>query len=119
MAAERLGRQLQKVRETRDLSLKAVADPAEISPTYLQKLERGEVRNPSPHILHRLARALDVSYVELMKLAGYVVPTEGGEAQASNGSSVLAQALSSENLSEEEEWQVADFLAYLRHRREP
>lgn len=118
MAAERLGRQLQKVRETRDLSLKAVADPAEISPTYLQKLERGEVMNPSPHILHRLARVLDVSYVELMKLAGYVVPTEH-EIEARNGRSVLAQALSSENLTEEEEQQVADFLAYLRHRRGP
>ena len=118
MTAERLGGQLQTVRDTRGLSLKSVADPAEISPTYLQKLERGEVRNPSPHVLHRLAGVLDVSYVELMKLAGYVVPASSAESEGGrNGSSILAQALSSEDLSEDEERQVADFLAYLRHKK--
>lgn len=55
-------------------SLKAVAEPAGISPAYLVKLERGDVKCPSPHVLHRLAQSLGADYLELMRRAGYVVP---------------------------------------------
>ena len=51
-----LGRTLRSAREISGKSLKAVAEPAGISPAYLMKLERGDVTSPSPHILHRLAR---------------------------------------------------------------
>jgi len=54
------------------LPLKAVAEPAEISAMYLQKLERGEVQDPSPHVLHRLSEQLGLNYAEAMRLAGYV-----------------------------------------------
>ncbi|MBW3537181.1 MAG: helix-turn-helix domain-containing protein [Actinobacteria bacterium] len=114
---QQLGSELQRVRKMRGLSLKAVAGPAEISPAYLQKLERGEVKSPSPHILHGLAKALEVKYVDLMRAAGYLLPDNGQPAEREHGASLLAQALSSEDLTPEEERQVADFLAYLRHRR--
>lgn len=114
---DQLGKELQGVREVKGLSLKAVAEPADISPAYLQKLERGEVKNPSPHVLHGLSNALGIDYVDLMKLAGYVVPDNGAQSEREYRGSVLAQALSSEGLTNEEERQVADFLAYLRHRR--
>ena len=72
MAAKQLGEKLKEVRELRRLSLAAVAGPADMSATYLQKLEQGKVESPSPHRLYSLANQLDVSYNDLMDLAGYV-----------------------------------------------
>jgi len=99
----------------RGLSLKSVAEPAQISATYLQKLERGEVREPSPHVLHRIAHVLELSYPELMSLAGYVVPStraRGGQRRALESS----HALSSEPLTEDEEAQLVEYLTFLRRR---
>ena len=111
MASE-LGEQLRSVRSTLGLSLKAVAEPAEISTTYLQKLEGGEVRNPSPNILHRLAETLNVPYADLMRLAGYVVP-DGDAGTASP----FEHALASSDLSDDERRAVAAFIAHLRDQR--
>ena len=49
--ARTLGTELQKVRKMKGLSLSAVAKPAGISATYLQKLERNQVEEPSPMIV--------------------------------------------------------------------
>ena len=106
---DELGATLRSVRETLGRSLKAVADPAEISAAYLVKLERGDVVSPSPHVLHRLAGALGVDYLELMRLAGYVVPEAN-----SRGGNALAQALSSEHLTDDEAKAVAAYLAHYR-----
>jgi transcriptional regulator with XRE-family HTH domain len=84
-----------------------------MSATYLQKLERGEVESPSPHRLHRLADVLDVDYSDLMGLAGYVVPRTESNGNAPGGS-LLAQALSAEELTEEELSDLAEYLAFKR-----
>ena len=60
------------------LTLEAAATDAGISTAYLHKLEAGRVQTPSPRVLLRLARVLDVPYRELMQLAGYILP-EGAE----------------------------------------
>ena len=112
-----LGDHLQEVRKLRQSSLRAIAERAEISSAYLQKLERGEVQSPSPHVLLRLSKVLDVSYASLMQLTGYVVPTqqENTENQnAGNDVSVLAQALSSEDLSADETRKIAEYLSFIR-----
>jgi len=114
MAAKELGAELRAVRDVKGLSLAAVAGPAEMSATYLQKLERGEVESPSPHRLHRLAEVLDISYNRLMELAGYLVPTEVDESRGNT--SLLAQALSADDLSEEELADLAEYLAFRRQR---
>jgi HTH-type transcriptional regulator, competence development regulator len=107
--AKELGTTLKAVRDMLGKSLKAVAEPAGISPAYLVKLEKGEVAAPSPHVLHRLAETLGVEYMELMRLAGYVVPEpEGSRANA------LLQALSSRGLTEDETRAVAAFLEIYR-----
>ncbi len=67
-----LGEKLKEERKAKKLSLTAVAKPAKISATYLQKLEKGIVKNPSPHVLERLSTELKISYLKLMELAGYV-----------------------------------------------
>jgi transcriptional regulator with XRE-family HTH domain len=76
-----LGTQLREARAARELTLESVASEAGISTAYLHKLEGDRVDSPSPRILLRLARALDVPYRRLMQLAGYVMP-EGAEAPA-------------------------------------
>jgi transcriptional regulator with XRE-family HTH domain len=110
MTPHDLGTRLRRVREMRDMSMRKVAEDAGISTAYLQKLERGEVNAPSPHILHALSETLNIPYSQLMQLAGYVVPS-GSDARAN----VLAHALSSEDLTEEEAAALASYLAWYRH----
>jgi HTH-type transcriptional regulator, competence development regulator len=117
MASKDLGDALYRARSLKDLSLKAVAGPADISSTYLQKLERGEVKDPSPHVLHRLAEQLDLPYPELMQLAGYVVPASGRRSSTRQRGGPISHALSSEPLTEEEATALAEYLAFLRHQR--
>jgi transcriptional regulator with XRE-family HTH domain len=113
VAAASLGAQLHEVRKLKELSLKAVAEPAGISPAYLQKLERNEVKRPSPHVLHGLAEVLEVPYMGLMEAAGYVVPT--ADAKKVKPGSVLAHAFSSEEISEEEAEVLARYLRWYRN----
>jgi transcriptional regulator with XRE-family HTH domain len=111
-----LGRQINQVRHMKKLSLHAVAESAEISPTYLQKLEAGSVKAPSPPVLQRLAKALDLSYPGVMETAGYLEPSDSnGGAQAPDN--LLAQALMGEALSAEEAQALAHYLAFIRQRR--
>jgi transcriptional regulator with XRE-family HTH domain len=74
-----LGRLVRSSREQLALTLDAAATDAGISTAYLHKLEGDRVKSPSPRVLLRLARTLDVPYRRLMQLAGYVMP-EGAEA---------------------------------------
>jgi transcriptional regulator with XRE-family HTH domain len=115
MGARELGEKLRQVRDAKNLSLAAVAGPSGISPTYLQKLERGEVEAPSPHRLYSLAATLDISYTDLMELAGYLMPSPGAADPARERANVLLQALSSDGgLTEEEITDVAAYLAFKR-----
>ena len=104
-----LGDRLRRARQKR--SLTEVAATAGISSAYLQKLETGGVRQPSPNVLHQLADALDINYADLMRLAGYVVP---GERPSSRNE--LRYALSSEELTDEEAQELAEYLDWYRTR---
>lgn len=42
-----------------------------LATSYVNRLERGEVAEPSPHALRSLAKALDLPYARLMREAGY------------------------------------------------
>lgn len=107
--AVQLGKTLRTARELKDRSLKAVAEPADISTAYLLKLEKGQVESPSPHILHRLADVLEIDYLDLMRKAGYIV---GQEDTSRHGS--VAHALSGEPLTEDEERALATYLKLYR-----
>lgn len=107
----KLGAELRSIRTLRGLSLKAVAEPAGISTAYLQKIEAGDVQNPSPNVLHRLAKQLEVSYAGLMEFAGYVVPSDARAGRP------LEQAFNSEDLTDDERHAVAAFISHLRDQR--
>jgi transcriptional regulator with XRE-family HTH domain len=109
-----LGAKLKDVRGLREMSIRDVAEAASISAAYLQKLESGDVKSPSPHILYALSEALEVPYSTLMQLAGFVVPTGGDRTEQPN---LLAYALSSEELTEDEAEALASYLSWYRHDR--
>lgn len=114
MAQKELGPRLREVRDRRGRSLSDVAGEAEISSAYLQKLEAGGVKQPSPNILYALAKALKVEYAELMRLAGYVTPRDS---RAKKRTNELTYALSSEPLTDDEASQLAQYLDWYRDRK--
>lgn len=113
---KQLGAELRITRQAAGLSLSRVARPAKISATYLQKLEAGVVKNPSPRVLQRLADVLNVSYLKLMELAGYLTPSRQA-GRKSRQDRLSHETLSIEGLTEEERKAVSAFVAYLRAQR--
>lgn len=58
-AAKELGRALRLIRNTRQITLRDVARKADLSPQYINNIERGERRTVSEDAYSRLAAALD------------------------------------------------------------
>jgi len=56
------------------LSLREVAEKANVSDTSVMRIEQGQFAKPKPELLARLADTLDLSLGELYDLAGYPVP---------------------------------------------
>jgi transcriptional regulator with XRE-family HTH domain len=77
----KLGNELRKAREGTGASLESVAGPARISAAYLHKIEHGVVNSPSPRVLARLAAVLEISYLRLMELAGYLDEEQRAQAR--------------------------------------
>jgi len=77
---EALAELLREARRSRGVSLEAIAQPAQISTPYLLKLERAQVKSPSPRVLARLATVLELPYLRLLELAGYLDEEEIAEA---------------------------------------
>jgi len=66
-----LGAFIRQQRERADLSLRRLAEKAEISNPYLSQIERG-IRKPSAEILKSLSRALEISANSLYRKAGLI-----------------------------------------------
>jgi transcriptional regulator with XRE-family HTH domain len=66
-----LGAFIRQQRERANLSLRRLAERAEISNPYLSQIERG-IRRPSAEILSRLSRALEISANTLYSRAGLI-----------------------------------------------
>jgi hypothetical protein len=99
---------LRMIRLVRGYSLKDVAGRSGLSAGYIQKIERGEIKEPSPHRLRRIAGALDYSYPQLLVLAGYVDDDEtAGSSPGSTGLGVLGDVVGNSGLDDAE----AGFLA--------
>jgi transcriptional regulator with XRE-family HTH domain len=116
MLAE-LGETLKNAREHAGRSLQAVAEPAKISTAYLQKLERGQVGTPSPHVLRRLGAVLEVDYLGLMSLAGYLSDEQQRRVAADDGLRTVRHPLADQQLAPEEWRAVGAFVKYLKAQR--
>lgn len=113
---EKLGHELNDARQTREESLEAVAGPAKISAAYLHKLENGVVNSPSPRVLARLAVALEVDYLRLMELAGYLDETQLARARMRE-TSPDPHPLAGQQLTSDEWRQVGAFIESLVAKR--
>jgi transcriptional regulator with XRE-family HTH domain len=111
-----LGASLKRARESAGTSLESTATPAKISATYLQKLERGQVQNPSPRVLGRLAAVLGLSYLDVMQLAGYLDKEQAVEAARY---SPVPHPLRDAGLNADEWRAVGAFIELLKARRGP
>jgi transcriptional regulator with XRE-family HTH domain len=117
MRSTTLGNRLRADRELSNLTLRSAASGAEISSAYLSQLEAGSVKNPSPHILFRLAELYSSSYADLMRLAGYVLPGAEKSQQPRRAGELELALRSRTPLSDDERSALAEYLAWYRSRR--
>lgn len=106
-----LGEFLRQARDGKGWSLREVEKRTQgkVSNGYLSLLESDEVKKPSPHILHALAKVYDKSYGRLMELAGYIVPI---------GSRFSGLAFSgADDFDDSEKREIEQFIQFIRHRR--
>ncbi|MFB3779525.1 MAG: helix-turn-helix domain-containing protein [Bryobacteraceae bacterium] len=102
---------LRDARERRNLSLRSVEEATGVSNAYLSQLEHGRIRQPSPLILHKLSELYGASYAEVMRLAGYPMPSHTEREGAPHALARLG------DVTPEEERALAEYLEFLRARR--
>lgn len=132
-AAQPFGIYLRDLRRARRLTLREVEERSGVSNSYLSQVENGHIRQPSPHVLQKLAEAYGVAYEHLMMRAGYIrpdalppaPPAEVREAPGAYEAAPDAPPARAgwafsipEDLSADEEIELQNFLDYLRFRRQ-
>lgn len=113
MSRQNLGQFLKTGRESKGLTLRAVENTTGVSNAYLSQLESNKIKQPSPVVLHKLSEALDVSYTQLLSLAGYPVP--GSDTSRDENVGMAARV---GQMSAAEEDAVVEYLEFLRARRD-
>jgi transcriptional regulator with XRE-family HTH domain len=106
-----LGVFLQAAREGKKLTLRAAEQATGISNAYLSQLESGKIKQPSPVILHKLSDLYGVSYIDLLSLSGYPIPSKTEETNRST----LAARIGP--VTEGEEEALVEYLQFLRSRK--
>lgn len=108
---------LASLRTAKGLTLRQVeqATGNEVSNAYLSQLEHGRIVKPSPNILHSLAKVYEVAYEMLMERAGYIVAKGTRDESEKHGR--VATFVVGDNLTQEEEEELLDYLAYIRSRK--
>ncbi|MHA1251870.1 MAG: helix-turn-helix domain-containing protein [Candidatus Helarchaeota archaeon] len=109
------GENLKKIRKKLELSLRDVETETGISNAYLSQLENNKIKNPSPKILYKLAKFYKVSYNYLMDLIGY--PISEIEENRSFSRRYFGNSSKFNDLTEEEEEKLTEYLQFLRSRR--
>ena len=74
---DRLAKLIKGYRLARDMSLRDVGTAASVHYSYIAKLERGTVHNPSREVVCRIAAALDAPVDEFEIAAGYIPKGKG------------------------------------------
>ena len=112
-----LGEELRRIRDLLGLSLRQVEKITGISNAYLSQLETGKIEKPAPSYLYKLSEAYNVPYELLMEKAGYIV--RKGETEKKEHRSLAGAALATvENITPEEAEALAEYLTFLRSKRQ-
>ena len=112
-----LGKYLRGARKASGMTLRGVEQATEKSVTngYLSQIEAGNVKQPSPRILHFLALAYGIDFGELLERAGHTIrSTETSKREESLNGFPLR---SLEDLDEEETAAVIQYIEFLKSRR--
>lgn len=108
-----LGQELKNARETRKMSLREVQDITGISNAYLSQLEHDKVKKPSANILYKLSQVYKMDFDLLMAVAGIIESTD----QKEGPKSLSGFALSSDELTQDEQEALAEYLKFLRFQK--
>ena len=108
---EPLGQYLKRLRKERFLTLRAVEEKTGVSNAYLSQVENGKIISPSPTVLSKLAECYHIPYGRLLELAGHPPVSETERLIQFKTSSGL------EELNEQEEKELLEYLKFLRSRR--
>jgi transcriptional regulator with XRE-family HTH domain len=106
---------LRQARSTVGLTLRDVERETGISNAYISQLESGQVKQPSPQQLHKLAAVYQLDYGDLLETAGYVLPVRKIETRQTRRSMFLR---GEEDLTPEEREKVEEYIARLRAARQ-
>jgi HTH-type transcriptional regulator, competence development regulator len=109
-----LGQYLAELRQGKGLTFRDLEQKTGISNGYLNLIEHGRVKLPSPEVLFKLANFYGVPFSSLMEIAGH--PIEVTERSGTNRSHDVATALL-KDLTKDELAQVRNFVGYLRKGR--
>lgn len=104
-----LGIFIKEKRESRDFSIRKLAELSDISHTEIKRIEDGVRKQPSPQVLRSIATALNVSYEEIMAVAGYI--------DTPQKSVVAASINEDEDLTEDERAKVKEYIAFIKSQR--
>jgi len=107
-----LGKQLREARDSRGWSLREAEGITGVSNAYLSQLEGAKIKAPSPHVLHGLSKAYELSYAMLMEYAGYPVPEE---AQVTGAQERFMSRLGRTSASEKSA--LLEYLRFLRTKK--
>lgn len=106
-----LGTFLRSARERKGLSLRGVEKQTGVSNAYLSQIESGKINQPSPNILYKLSEIYQVSYDELLKLAGHPTSDSPSHEEADSFLARLGP------VTEDEQDALMEYLEFLRSRR--
>ena len=105
-----LGRILKERRELVPFTLRQVEEATGISNAYLSQLENDKIKKPSANVLYKLAKLYNIELDSLLSAAGIIEKKPNERQKLLNG-----LAFSSENLTEDEENALLDYLKYIRY----
>lgn len=101
-----LGEYIHTQRTVKNLSVRKLAELANVSHTEIHRIENGERKHPSPLVLKSIAAALNVDFEDMMKIAGYIE-----DKPYIRNSSIILSLI--EDLNEQEIQEVQDFINFL------
>lgn len=111
-----LGITLKNYRSFKKLTLKDVENELGISNAYLSQLENDKVKQPSAHILYKLANLYSVSLDVLLYSAG-IIKENPVKKKSENDSFLEKVSFSSDELTKEQRKMVLEYLEFLKTRK--
>ncbi len=110
-----LAEKLKQLRKKMQLTLRDVEVKSGISNGYLNQLEQGKIKQPSPHILQKLAAVYEIPYEALLQLAGYLSLTNDKRSYGKRAAGIAFSL--AQDLTADEEEELLKYLEFIRDKK--